>query len=119
MERTPEYMAKKMVRLSKLWDCYPDQALGRLLMNLAAETGAEDCFYVEDDLLLGERFPTPIPHSERRRTLELVATIWAKHPSLRLGQLLMVLASTLGEADCFPLKDEELAGCAESLCTPV
>lgn len=40
--------------------------------------------------------------------LEAVEEYWKEHPDLRLGQLIMNMASRQGHSDCFYIEDETL-----------
>lgn len=51
--RNPDRIEPMLKQLELYWKANPDLRLGQIISNMAASIGSIDCFYTEDDILMG------------------------------------------------------------------
>lgn len=49
--RDPKRIDRILEKIKDFWKAYPDWRIGQLIFNLTSSSGAEDVFYVEDEII--------------------------------------------------------------------
>lgn len=51
--RNPDRIGPMLKQLESYWRANPDLRLGQIISNMAASVGSKDCFFTEDDKMMG------------------------------------------------------------------
>lgn len=51
--RNPDRIRPMLKQLESYWRANPDLRLGQIISNMAASVGSKDCFFTEDDKMMG------------------------------------------------------------------